>query len=87
MLETFPVNIPKFDIAEQIFRNIYKLFSSVLCNIKYLLVLSHSGGYPLTFKVAYSVSSAYYDNSAIDLSQIYYFIKFFILLVFQKICK
>ena len=87
MLETFPVNIPKFDIAEQIFRNIYKLFSSVLCSIKYLLVLSHSGGYPLTFKVAYSVSSAYYDNSAIDLSQIYYFIKFFILLVFQKICK
>ena len=32
----------------------------MLRNIKYLLVISHSEGYPLSLKVAYSMSSAYY---------------------------
>ena len=34
-----------------LFRNIYKLFPYMLYNIKYLLVISHSGGYPLSLIV------------------------------------
>ena len=35
-------------------------FPYVLYNIKYLLVISKSGGYPLRVIVTYSMSSAYY---------------------------
>ena len=46
-------------LHKQLFRNIYKLFPSVLCNIEHLLVISFSGGYPLLLIVTYSMSSAY----------------------------
>ena len=47
-------------LQRQLFRNIYNLFPYVLYNIKYLLVKSHSGGYPSSLKITYSMSSAYY---------------------------
>ena len=47
-------------LQEQLFRKIYKLFPYVLYNIKYLLVIFHSGGYPLSLIVTYSMISAYY---------------------------
>ena len=47
-------------LQRQLFRNIYNLFPYVLYNIKYLLVISHSGCYPLSLKVTYSMSSAHY---------------------------
>ena len=46
-------------LQRQLFRNIYNLFPYVLYNIKYLLVTSHSGGYPLSLKVTQSMSSAH----------------------------
>ena len=48
-------------LQKQLFRNIYnKLFPYVLYNVKYLLVISFSGGYPLLVVVTYSMSSAFY---------------------------
>ena len=43
-----------------VFINFYKLFPYLLYNIKYLSVISHSGGYPLSLIVTYSMISAYY---------------------------
>ena len=48
-------------LQKQLFRNIYKLFLYVLYNIKYLLVISYLGSYPLLRIVTYSMSSAYYS--------------------------
>ena len=47
-------------LQKQLFRNIYKPFSYVLYNVKYLLVISFSGGYRLLLIVTYSRSSLYY---------------------------
>ena len=47
-------------LQKQLFRKIYKLFPYLLSNIKYLLVISHSGGYPLSLIVTYGMISAYY---------------------------
>ena len=47
-------------VQEQLFCNLYKLFPYVLYNIKYLLVISHLGGYRLSLIVTYSMSSANY---------------------------
>ena len=47
-------------LQKQLFCNIHKLFPYVLYNIKYLLVILSSGGYPVLLKVTYSMSSAYY---------------------------
>ena len=47
-------------LQEQLFPNIYKLFPYVLYNIKYLLVIFHSGGYPLSLIATCSMISAYY---------------------------
>ena len=47
-------------LQKQLFRNIYKLFPYLLYNVKYLLVISHLGGYPLSLIVTYSISSTYY---------------------------
>ena len=47
-------------LQEQLFRSIYKPFLYVLYNIKYLLVISNSEGYPLSLIVHFSMSSAYY---------------------------
>ena len=47
-------------LQKQLFCNIYELFSYVLYNIKYLFVMSHSGSYPFSLIVTYSMISAYY---------------------------
>ena len=47
-------------LQKQLFRNIHKLLPYVFYNIKYLLVISHLGGYPLSLIVTYSISSTYY---------------------------
>ena len=47
-------------LQKQLFRIIHKVFPYVLYNIKYLLVISHSGGYPLSLIVTYSMISSYY---------------------------
>ena len=47
-------------LHKQLFRNIHNFFPYVLYNIKYLLVISHSRGYPLSLIVTYSMISAYY---------------------------
>ena len=46
-------------LQKQLFRNIHKFFPYMLYNIKYLLVIPHSGGYSLSLLVTYSMSSAY----------------------------
>ena len=44
----------------QLFHNIYKLFPYVLYDTKYMLVISHLGGYPVTLIFTYRLNSAYY---------------------------
>ena len=58
----------------------------VLCNIKYLIVISHSGGYPLSLIVTYSMSSAFkhLSNKPFDFIVLSVFL---ISLVFNKIRK
>ena len=70
-------------------RKIYELFTYVLNNIKYLLVVFHSKCYSLSLIVtSYSMNSAYYAlvlcNKILDFIILSNFV---ISLVFEKICK
>ena len=73
-------------LQKKIFRKIYKLFPYVLNNIKYLLVISHSGGYPWSLTVTYIMSFAYYalvfGNKPFDFIILSNFVNSF---VFKKI--
>ena len=71
----FPVNFAKFLRTPFLKEHLWWL----LLNIEYLLVIFHSVGHPLSVMVfiTYSMSFAYY---ALDLSRIYYFMKFACLL-------
>ena len=46
-------------LQKQLFRNIYKLFPYVLYSIKYLLVICHSKGYPLSLIVLFKQKKMY----------------------------